>query len=296
MKLDFKQLDALAAVLRTGSFEAAADELCLTSSALSQRIRQLESRIGAVLIVRSKPCVATPEGNRVHRYAQEMALQEREMLSKLTAPADNNLVPVSIALNPDSMVTWFLSALDGVPGFLYSLKIDNSEFGAGMLKRGDVVAAVTFGEQKIQGCDSYTLGTVRYLPVARQDFIDKWFADGLTIEAFRHAPALTFNRHDRLQIRLVEMITGQNSTPPTHLMADARALGEAAAAGLGWVMLPHMLAEPLLADNCVVTLSDKYFIDSKLNWQVSRASRQMLSPLTSSVRQTAGQWLKEDEF
>lgn len=291
MRLDFKQLVALAAVLRTGSFETAAAELCLTSSALSQRIRQLESRVGAVLIVRSKPCVATPEGHRVHRYAQEIALQEHEMLSGLDIAADRSLVPVSIALNPDSMVTWFLSALDGVPGYLYTLKIDNSESGAGMLKKGSVVAAVTFEEKGIQGCDFYPLGTVRYLPVARQDFYDRWFADGLTAKAFSQAPALTFNQYDRLQIRLVELITGQNITPPTHFMADARALGEAAAAGLGWVMLPHMLAAPLLADGSVINMSDAHFIDSDLNWQVSRASREVLAPLTCSIRKTAEQWL-----
>ncbi|MEO1788791.1 MAG: LysR family transcriptional regulator, partial [Pseudomonadota bacterium] len=52
------QLHALAAVLRTGSFEAAAHDLGLTQSAISQRIRALEDRAGAVLIVRETPCRA----------------------------------------------------------------------------------------------------------------------------------------------------------------------------------------------------------------------------------------------
>ena len=44
--LDSKPLMALDAVLQAGSFDKAAQRLCITPSAVSQRIRQLEERIG----------------------------------------------------------------------------------------------------------------------------------------------------------------------------------------------------------------------------------------------------------
>lgn len=53
--LDYAALSALAAVVREGSFEAAAAALSITPSAVSQRIKGLEERLGAVLVVRSSP-------------------------------------------------------------------------------------------------------------------------------------------------------------------------------------------------------------------------------------------------
>ena len=50
--LDYAALEALAAVISTGSFEGAAGRLHVTQPAISQRIKQLEERMGAVLIVR----------------------------------------------------------------------------------------------------------------------------------------------------------------------------------------------------------------------------------------------------
>ena len=43
---DPAQLSALSAVLRTGSFERAAQMLHVTQSAISQRVRQLEEQVG----------------------------------------------------------------------------------------------------------------------------------------------------------------------------------------------------------------------------------------------------------
>jgi len=53
LRLDLKQIVALAAVLRTGSFEAAAQQLNLTASALSQRVRnQLNAPLDGVEHIR----------------------------------------------------------------------------------------------------------------------------------------------------------------------------------------------------------------------------------------------------
>ncbi|HCE72932.1 MAG TPA: ArgP/LysG family DNA-binding transcriptional regulator, partial [Ruegeria sp.] len=46
MQFDPQQLAALAAILRLGSFEAAAGALSVTPSAVSQRIRALEEKVG----------------------------------------------------------------------------------------------------------------------------------------------------------------------------------------------------------------------------------------------------------
>ncbi|GBH23948.1 hypothetical protein BvRS1_09970 [Burkholderia vietnamiensis] len=66
--LDYALLDALAAVIRPGSFERAAKELNVTPSAVSQRVKLLEERVGSVLVKRGQPGVATPSGALLCRH------------------------------------------------------------------------------------------------------------------------------------------------------------------------------------------------------------------------------------
>lgn len=59
---DYAHLEALLAVEREGSFEGAVRALGVTSSAVSQRIRLLEERIGAIVINRQSPIKPTVFG------------------------------------------------------------------------------------------------------------------------------------------------------------------------------------------------------------------------------------------
>ena len=63
--LDYAGLEALAAVVREGSFERAARKLHVTPSAVSQRIKLLEERVGQVLVLRGQPCSGTDAGRRL---------------------------------------------------------------------------------------------------------------------------------------------------------------------------------------------------------------------------------------
>ena len=60
--LDYAGARAVAMIVQTGSFEGAASVLNVTQSAVSQRVRNLEERLGTVLIQRGQPCTATEAG------------------------------------------------------------------------------------------------------------------------------------------------------------------------------------------------------------------------------------------
>jgi DNA-binding transcriptional LysR family regulator len=87
MKIDDAQLAALAAVVREGRFDAAARRLHVTPSAVSQRIRALEERCGAVLVTRDRPCRATEFGAPLCRHAERVARLEQELRQALPAGA-----------------------------------------------------------------------------------------------------------------------------------------------------------------------------------------------------------------
>lgn len=74
--IDYSSLRAVALVVQTGSFEKAARALHVTPSAVSQRVKQIEERLGAALVVRGVPCVATETGLRLCRHMEQVGLLE----------------------------------------------------------------------------------------------------------------------------------------------------------------------------------------------------------------------------
>ena len=70
--LDYRLVEAFAAVLEERGFERAALRLRITQSAVSQRVKQLEDELGAVLIVRESPPRATQAGERLLRHYRQV--------------------------------------------------------------------------------------------------------------------------------------------------------------------------------------------------------------------------------
>ena len=136
---DPSHLAALSAILRNGSFERAAHELGVTQSAVSQRIRLLEEQIGTPLVIRAQPCTATEAGQRVFRHAEELRLLEQELRTDLGmgregdgedvagASRDARGWPaVRLAVNADSLATWFLPAVAQSGDLLFDLATGSS--------------------------------------------------------------------------------------------------------------------------------------------------------------------------
>src|SRR6185437_6091867 len=106
------QLAALVAVVDDGTFEAAARRLSVTPSAVSQRIRALESQVGQVLVVRAAPCRPTETGTILLRLARQQQWLESEALAELQTGGTGSSANIGrsdlpIAVNADSLATWF---------------------------------------------------------------------------------------------------------------------------------------------------------------------------------------------
>ena len=282
---DYDQLQALAAILRTGSFDGAAAELHVTPSAVSQRIRALEDRLGTALVIRAQPCRATEAGARLARHVEDVQLLESTVKGDLGGTP--GAARVRIAVNADSLATWILPALAAVPGFLYDLVIDDQDHSADWLRRGEVQAAVTAHDSTVAGCDLHPLGRLRYIATASPGFVARWFATGVTAETLARAPALTFDRKDRLQRDWARRIAGRPVALPTHLLASSHAFVEAARLGLGWGMNPEKLIGDDLAAGRLAALVPDAPLDTPLVWQVGRLTGAALAPLTKAIRRAA---------
>jgi LysR family transcriptional regulator (chromosome initiation inhibitor) len=292
--LDYALLAALAAVIRTGSFERAAQQLHVTPSAVSQRVKLLEERLGTILVVRGVPCTGTPAGQRLCQHVEQVSLLESELRHEL--PGIQHAGPpvtVRIAVNADSLATWFVAAMAQTPDCLFDLVLDDQEHSADWLRRGEVLAAVTASAKPVQGCDSTPLGALRYIATASPAFVRRHFPEGLDDASLARAPRLTFNSKDRLQMQWTRQAFGTEIASPTHWLPSSQAFIDAALAGLGWGMNPERLIAGHLRDGRLVALVPDQPLDVPLFWQRSRIASSTLADITRAVLSTARAMLQQ---
>lgn len=292
--LDYAALRAMAAVITTGSFDKAAHSLNVTSSAISQRVKHLEERLGVPLIVRGTPCTATETGAWLCRHMDQIDLLEHDLFQSLPALAHLQTplpqVTVPVATNADSLGSWFLPALAEASersGLLFRVAVDDQDHTADWLRRGEVLAAVTSLATPVTGCRLSSLGVLRYYASASPAFIARYFPDGVTVEALAQAPVLTFNQKDRLQEQWMRQAMGQVTPYRTHWLPSTQAFVDASVMGMGWGMNPAQLAADHLVSGRLVPLIPDTPLDIPLYWQISRLAADGLAGLTQAVQRAA---------
>ena len=295
--LDYQHLAALAAVIRRGSFEAAAEYLAVTPSAVSQRIKLLEERMGAVLVVRDQPCRGTAAGQRLCQHLEQVVLLEEGLRDLLPGQQDAApRVSLRLSINADSLATWFIPAMAEAGSHLFDLVIDDQDHSADWLRRGEVQAAVTGHDRPVRGCSSKALGALRYIATASPEFVTRWCPDGFNEAAARQAPCLTFNHKDMLQQRWLGQVFGRAFQPPTHWIPSPHGFVDAARAGIGWGMNPQQMVRDDLETGQLVQLLPNAPLDVPLYWQQSRLNETLLAPLARAVGRAAVQHLQAPDL
>ena len=295
MELD--QLRALAAVVDHETFDAAASELRLTPSAVSQRIKALERSVGSVLVRRLKPVRPTPAGEQLLRSARQLLLLADEAVLSLRGPEDaegddGGGVPTSaerlrvpIVANADSIATWLPAAYREIAlGGRVALELlrDDEHATADLLRSGDAVGAITADPRPVQGCTLRPLGTMVYRAKASRDFAARWFPDGPTPEALAVAPVMQYDRKDTHQLAVLARVA-PDATPPQHFIPDSVQFVESIHAGLGWGMVPDQ-QDP---GNTLVELDPGWSEDLRLFWQVWTLDSPGLAEVTNAVVRAA---------
>lgn len=290
MHFQYDQLSALLSVIREGSFERAAAVLHVTPSAISQRIKQLEERVGSVVVARGSPCTATPVGETVYRHALQVELLEKDLLSSMSpnqAASVKHATPMTLAVNADSLATWLMPALARFveeTGLLVEIVVDDQDHTAEWLRSGRVLGAVTAEARPVLGCRVEPLGIMRYRATASPGFVRNWFANGVSSKALRQAPALVFNRRDELQERFVRRtLGGRPGQLRAHSVPSPNAFVEASLIGLGWGLNPEQLADAHLKSKRLLELIPGKWLDVPLYWQQWALASDSLNSLAAAL-------------
>ena len=295
-ELPLDQVRTLLAVVDEGTFDAAAAALHVTPSAVSQRVKALEQRTGRVLLVRTKPVRPTESGAVVVRFARQLARLERDARAELGMNDAGDATRVSIAVNADSLATWFLAALTRVPEeprLCFELRREDESRTATLLREGLVMAAVTSSPDPIAGCSVRPLGRMRYLAAASPEFAERHLGGALP-DALLRAPVMTFDRSDDLQDAFVRGLGRSRTGAGTvrHQVPTSEGFLSTVTAGLGWGMIPEVQAEPLLRAGRLIQLAPQHPVDVPLYWQQWKLDSPALAAVTEAVTATAAAALR----
>ncbi|GKS76189.1 LysR family transcriptional regulator ArgP [Acidovorax sp. SUPP950] len=294
MALDSKQCEAFLAVAEAGSFEQAAAALHITPSAVSLRVRALETRLGQPLIVRGRPSRATRAGRQLLQHLQRARVMEHDLLAGLSGgdgEADA-FFAVTLAVNADSLATWLLPALSGVlqrERIAIELVVDDQEHTHALLEAGLAHACVSAQPHAMRGCTAEPLGRMRYRLVASPAFAAQWFGPrGITRASARRAPTVVFNRKDPLQANALLNAFGlQASAYPSHYVPASEPFVAAIRLGLGYGMVPELQIGDAIERGELIDVLPDAATDVALYWHGWAQQPPRLERLAQRVMQAA---------
>ncbi|MEG3109253.1 MULTISPECIES: LysR family transcriptional regulator ArgP [Pantoea] len=295
---DYRTLQALDAVIRERGFERAAQKLCITQSAVSQRIKQLENLFGQPLLVRTVPPRPTEQGQKLLALLHQVELLEEEWLggddNSGTAP-----LLLSLAVNADSLATWLLPALKDVLAdspVRLNLQVEDETRTQERLRRGEVVGAVSIQPQPLPSCLVDQLGALDYLFVASPDFADRFFPNGVTRSALLKAPAVAFDHLDDMhQAFLQQNFDLSPGSVPCHIVNSSEAFVQMARQGSTCCMIPHLQIERELASGELIDLTPGLQQRRMLYWHRFAPESRLMRRVTDALIAHGHRVLRQDD-
>ena len=284
--VDYKLLIALAAVIEHAGFERAASNLGLSQSAVSQRIKLLEARLGTAVLVRSAPPQPTAAGQRLLNHVQQVRLLERDLQADLPQMADAaGRTRLRVALNADSLATWWAAAVSAWcerESVLLDLQVEDQDVGLRRMRSGEVAACLCAAEQPVAGARSLLLGQMPYLAVASPAFVQRHFPQGVAAADVARIPAVVFGPDDRLQHRFVQQL-GVTGEFDYHLCPSSEGFVRMLEAGVGWGMVPALQVTEELETGRLLQLLPGQTLEVPLYWHYWRSGGQLLAGLTDEL-------------
>ena len=289
-------LECLAAIVEEGGFERAAQRLSITQSAVSQRLRALESQVGTVLIVRSRPLKPTSAGQLLLKHTKMLRLLRADLERDLKELAPSSLggareeERISIAINADSIATWAMQALTSLAqqGLPMEIITDDQDFTHEWLREGQVLGCVTTLKQALRGCKVAPLGAMDYIAVASPEFAQTRLGGSLTAHNFKSVPFVAFNRKDDMQTEFIGKAFGLKRVTLNQLFVpSSEGQVRAVLAGWGVSVVPRLLASGLVAQGLLVNMAPSCVLPIQLYWHCWNLESEVLDALTEALKAAA---------
>jgi len=267
---DYKLLKALAAIIETQNFELAANNLSISQSAISQRIKLLEENVGQPILIRTQPIELTSVGEQLHSHYKKVQQLESELLPELLPDAPVKPMKISLAVNADSIATWFIKALTPVLKdhlIELNLLIEHEERTLDKLRSGEAVGAVSVIEAPLKGYRAFELGKMKYCLVSSKSFQEKYFSKGVTKTSLKMAPAISYDHKDDMHVRYIaKHYDLAASEYYCHSVRSSEAFVELAKQGVAYCLLPELQIKNELRSGELIKLCPEKQLIETLYW------------------------------
>lgn len=244
-------LIAFEAAARHGSFARAAEELSLTEGAISRQIGRLETFLNVTLFERV--------GNRVRLLpnGERYAKQVRESLDRLDRDSQylmgqlSDSTSLDIAITPTFAMRWLIPRLAKFQKNHPNITIHfTAQMEAFVLAGSGFDAAIHFEHPAWTGMQTYPLLSEVLIPVCHPDLLQEHQEEVPDLNAL---PRLHRQQNPEAWHSYAEQTGIQLSNPAVGARYDLHAmLIEAALAGLGVALVPHLYIETELAQGRLV--------------------------------------------
>ncbi|MBK8455429.1 MAG: LysR family transcriptional regulator ArgP [Thiofilum sp.] len=287
MDIDLKGLSAFMAIMRQGNFDRAAQSLFITPSAISQRLKLLEEKLGQTLVVRSLPVRPTPAGAALLKYGQQLEQLGHILEHDLQPTNQQGWLKMAIAVNADTLATWLLECLAPwckAQRVVLDIRVDDQDQTHHLLQQGEVVACMSAREKVSQGCRCIPLGKVRYQCMVSPDFYSEYFPTGVTRETLLKAPMVRFNLKDDLQhayLRQHFELDGENLVQ--HTLPSAESFVQGLILGMGFGMAPEIQVQKQLEKGQLIYLTPELPLDIPLFWHQWGIETELMRSLNSVI-------------
>lgn len=294
---DYKNIEAFAMVIIEKGFEKASQELHITQSAVSQRVKQLEDQYGQILLIRSSPPEPTAAGLELLVHYRKVKQLENDVIISCSRDNNDDYASISIAVNADTLATWFFTAVSDILAkekIVLDIHVDDQDLTHQIMQAGQVWGCISTRSKPIQGCKVDLLGYVRYGIFGTEKFKNKWFPNGLTANAFEVAPMARYNRKDDLNNRMFQLLLNAPPVnPPTFFVPSTEIYGLFVSDGRCYGILPEQQSSPLEEMGTIVNLSPEHWINVALYWHSWNLKSKLMESFNSTFIKNAAMILRQ---
>ncbi|MBN3788348.1 LysR family transcriptional regulator [Burkholderia sp. Ac-20353] len=284
MKFSLHELACLDAVIDEGSFQAAADKLNRTHPSVYTAVKNLEQRLGVVLLDRSQYRVGlTPAGEAFRRQAAVVLKQAavlETLSSQLSAGEETDLRVVVGDLTPTDdalrLLKRFFNARQHTRLHLH-FEVIGGPWERLLAEEADlIIHHVDKSDTRFEWID---IGQVTLVPVAAPGFLGFPVTRALTVEQMREYVQVIIRDSARQPGRDYFVI----KDAPNWTVADQHTKKALLVQGMGWGHMPLHLIDKELRSGKLVSLEGRHFKRSKLDIVAARLRGRPVGPVASAL-------------
>ena len=248
--MNLKFVETFVWVARLKSITRAAEKLCLTQSAVSNRIAALENELGAELIDRRNPSFRLSDaGMRFVTYADALLAVQSELKNELGTPEQR---PFSLRIGAIESVlhSWLIPLVDAlkhtVPRINFELTVDTTLNLLDQIRRGSLDLVFCAAPAQKEGLVTEALEPFEMVFVGAESMAGK---PRLSLSDLLEHDIMTFQRGSQPHIGLVDALhTRGIDDKYIHTISSISALTLLAGSGFGISTLPRPVVERLPSD------------------------------------------------